>query len=91
MDAMEEDTMTDIVMEDCHHDSNKNTPCDTAASSSSSSPSKDELDVEKLFNLLEASKSAGDLIADKDVLLLIGLTGAGKVRKTLSRSTKLFL
>jgi len=79
MDAMEEDTMTDIVMKDCHNDSNKKIP----STVSSSSSSKNVLDVEKLFKLLEASQSAGNLIADKDVMLLIGLTGAGKVRNNI--------
>lgn len=40
---------------------------------------QDVLDVDKLIDLLQASKSAGDVIAGKDVLLLIGGTGAGKV------------
>jgi hypothetical protein len=31
--------------------------------------------------LLKASKKAGDLIAEKHVMLLIGLTGAGKVSR----------
>ena len=79
MDETMEETMPGIVMEDCHSDANKEIP--SAAASSSSS--KNVLDVEKLFNLLEASKNAGNLIAGKDVMLLIGLTGAGKVRKTL--------
>jgi len=76
MDAMEEDTMTDIVMKDCHNDSNKKIPSTVSSSSSSKN-------VEKLFKLLEASQSAGNLIADKDVMLLIGLTGAGKVRNNI--------
>lgn len=40
---------------------------------------KDVLDVDKLIDLLQANKSAVDRIAGKDVLLLIGGTGAGKV------------
>jgi hypothetical protein len=39
----------------------------------------DVLDLEKLYELLEQSKRAGDLIAGKNVILLIGGTGAGKV------------
>lgn len=39
----------------------------------------DVLDLEKLYDLLEQSKSAGDLIDGKNVMLLIGGTGAGKV------------
>ena len=41
---------------------------------------KDVMDVDLLVDdLLKASKKAGDEIANKDVLLQIGLTGAGKV------------
>ena len=39
------------------------------------------VDIVKLLDLLKASKKAGDLIAEKHVMLLIGLTGAGKVRR----------
>ena len=40
---------------------------------------KDVMDVDLLDDLLKASKKAGEEIANKDVLLQIGLTGAGKV------------
>jgi hypothetical protein len=41
---------------------------------------KDVMNVDLLVNdLLKASKKAGEEIANKDVLLQIGLTGAGKV------------
>jgi hypothetical protein len=40
---------------------------------------KDVMDVDLLDDLLKASKKAGEEIANKDVLLEIGLTGAGKV------------
>jgi hypothetical protein len=41
---------------------------------------KDVMDVDLLVDdLLKASKKAGEEIANKDVLLQIGLTGAGKV------------
>ena len=43
----------------------------------------DVVDIHKLTILLEASKKAGDLIACKDIMLLIGLTGAGKVSRIL--------
>jgi len=39
----------------------------------------DAIDIDRLLGLLKASKKAGDLIAKKHVMLLIGLTGAGKV------------
>ena len=39
------------------------------------------VDIVKLLDLLKASKKAGDLIAEKHVMLLIGLTGAGKVSR----------
>jgi len=39
----------------------------------------DVLDLEKLQNLLQQSKQAANKIAGKDVMLLIGGTGAGKV------------
>ena len=41
----------------------------------------DAVDIVKLLDLLKASKKAGDLIAEKHVMLLIGLTGAGKVSR----------
>ena len=41
----------------------------------------DAVDVVMLLDLLKASKKAGDLIAEKHVMLLIGLTGAGKVSR----------
>jgi hypothetical protein len=44
----------------------------------------DVLDLEKLYDLLEQSKRAVDLIAGKNVMLLIGCTGAGKVSFLLS-------
>jgi hypothetical protein len=44
----------------------------------------DVMDLEKLFGLLEQSKRAGDVIAGKNVMLLIGGTGAGKVRSACS-------
>ena len=37
------------------------------------------IDIDKLLLLLEASKKAGEIIAFKQIMLLIGLTGAGKV------------
>ena len=41
---------------------------------------KDVMDVDLLVDdLLKASRKAGEEIANKDVLLQIGLTGAGKV------------
>ena len=40
---------------------------------------KDVMNVDLLDALLKASKKAGEEIANKDVLLQIGLTGAGKV------------
>ena len=39
------------------------------------------VDIVMLLDLLKASKKAGDLIAEKHVMLLIGLTGAGKVSR----------
>ena len=41
----------------------------------------DAVDIDRLLDLLKASIKAGDLIATKHVLLLIGLTGAGKVSR----------
>ena len=41
----------------------------------------DAVDIDMLLDLLKASKKAGDLIAEKHVMLLIGLTGAGKVSR----------
>ena len=41
----------------------------------------DVIDIDRLLNLLKASIKAGDLIATKHVMLLIGLTGAGKVSR----------
>jgi hypothetical protein len=41
----------------------------------------DSIDIDRLLDLLKASRKAGDLIAEKDVMLLIGLTGAGKVSR----------
>jgi hypothetical protein len=39
------------------------------------------IDIDRLLDLLKASIKAGDLIATKHVMLLIGLTGAGKVSR----------
>ena len=47
---------------------------------------KDVMNVDLLDDLLKASKKAGEEIANKDVLLQIGLTGAGKVSQTHSES-----
>ena len=41
----------------------------------------DVVDIDRLLVLLKASIKAGDLIATKYVMLLIGLTGAGKVSR----------
>ena len=41
----------------------------------------DVIDIDRLLDLLKASIKAGDLIATKHVMLLIGLTGAGKVSR----------
>ena len=41
----------------------------------------DVVDIDRLLVLLKASIKAGDLIATKHVMLLIGLTGAGKVSR----------
>lgn len=41
----------------------------------------DALDIDTLLDLLMASKKAGDIIAEKDLISLIGLSGAGKVSK----------
>lgn len=40
---------------------------------------KNVIDVNKLMDLLKTGKKAGDFIAGKQLMLLIGLTGAGKV------------
>ena len=51
----------------------------TIASENGECKAGDVLDLEKLQVLLKQSKHAADKIADKDVMLLIGGTGAGKV------------
>jgi hypothetical protein len=45
---------------------------------------EDVINVDLLLDLLIASKKAGEKIADKHVLLPIGLTGAGKVSNVLN-------
>ena len=62
-DGMEDETMNDVVGMETEDTGTK----------------EDVLDVDLLLNLLMASKKAGEEIADKHVLLQIGLTGAGKV------------
>ena len=48
---------------------------------------KDVMDVDLLVDdLLKASRKAGEEIANKDVMLEIGPTGAGKVSQTHSES-----
>ena len=47
---------------------------------------KDVMNVDLLDALLKASKKAGEEIANKDVMLEIGPTGAGKVSQTHSES-----
>lgn len=44
---------------------------------------KNGIDSDTLITLLKASKKAGDLIANKNIMLLIGNTGAGKVSRVL--------
>ena len=46
---------------------------------------EDVLNVDLLLNLLMANKKAGKEIADKHVLLQIGLTGAGKVSNAFNQ------
>jgi flagellar biosynthesis GTPase FlhF len=41
----------------------------------------DVIDIDRVLDLLKASRKAGDVITKKDVMLLIGLTGAGKVSR----------
>ena len=43
-------------------------------------PMDDVLNIDKACDLLEASKKAGDKIEGKNVILLVGGTGSGKVR-----------
>ncbi|CAB9503320.1 expressed unknown protein [Seminavis robusta] len=52
-------------------------------SSDTEAPNQEIVDFEKLHALLGPIKSAGDLIQGKHVMLLIGLTGAGKTTTTL--------
>ena len=47
---------------------------------------KDVMNVDLLGDLLKASRKAGEEIANKDVMLEIGPTGAGKVSQTHSES-----
>ena len=47
---------------------------------------KDVMNVDLLDDLLKASRKAGEEIANKDVMLEIGPTGAGKVSQTHSES-----
>lgn len=45
--------------------------------------SSNELDLHKLYELLEISKHAGDCIEGKDIMLLLGQTGVGKTTTLL--------
>jgi hypothetical protein len=68
VDRMEDETMNDVV-------------CMVVEDTET----KDEvMNVDLLLDLLRASKKAGEEIADKHVLLQIGLTGAGKVSNALN-------
>ena len=60
-------------------ESNNDSGNDNIQSSTTlASASKQVVDVPKLLDLLSESASASSLIDSKDVLLLVGLTGAGK-------------
>jgi hypothetical protein len=67
-DGMEDETMNDVVDMDVEDTETK----------------EDVMNVDLLLDLLKASKKAGEEIADKHVLLQIGLTGAGKVSNALN-------
>jgi hypothetical protein len=68
VDGMEDETMNDIVVMEAEDIETK----------------EDVMNVDLLLDLLKASKKAGEEIADKHVLLQIGLTGAGKVSNALN-------
>ena len=68
IDGMEDETMNDVVGMETEDTGTK----------------EDVINVDLLMDLLMASKKAGDKIADKHVLLPIGLTGAGKVSNVLN-------
>ena len=68
VDGMEDETMNDVVGMETEDTGTK----------------EDVINVDLLMDLLMASKKAGDKIADKHVLLPIGLTGAGKVSNVLN-------
>ena len=68
IDGMEDETMNDVVGMETEDTGTK----------------KDVINVDLLLDLLMASKKAGDKIANKHVLLPIGLTGAGKVSNVLN-------
>jgi hypothetical protein len=68
VDGMEDETMNDIIGMEVEDTETK----------------EDVMNVDLLLDLLDASKKAGEEIADKHVLLQIGLTGAGKVSNALN-------
>lgn len=81
----------DATMHDCS-DENADNNFDAAmedigSNSTTPSSTKDALDVAKLSKMLTEIKSSGGLIAGRDIMLLIGLTGAGKVRYRILQST----
>ena len=69
IDGMEDKTMDDVVGMETEVTGMK----------------EDVMNVDLLLNLLMASKKAGEEIADKHVLLQIGLTGAGKVSNAFNQ------
>jgi hypothetical protein len=71
VDGMEDETMNDVVGMETEDTGTK----------------EDVMNVDLLLDLLMASKKAGEEIADKHVLLQIGLTGAGKVSNALNCDT----
>jgi hypothetical protein len=77
--SKDENTNNEMMMEVDDHSGMLDAATTTTIVDVEDKDTGDVLDLEKLHELLAQSKNAGDLIAGKNVMLLIGGTGAGKV------------
>lgn len=78
--ALEQGDCNDMEIDDIY---NKEDPARNANNGIAHTENSTSIDLEKVCALLEENRTAGDCIEGKDIVLLIGSTGAGKTTTLL--------